>query len=190
MISTRKKIVVIADQLIRSKGYNAFSYADIASTLNIKNAAIHYHFPSKAALGKAVIVESREKFTKNTEQWAVLSTYEQVEAFVDMYSKNGKNGGICFMGALGSSFNTLPEEMQRELEQAHHEITVWLKEILRLGKENEELTFDETPEEMSNLITSGMLASLILERVSDQGILDNVSTTLLKRLEKRTSHEQ
>ena len=66
MLPTRKKIVVIADQLIRNKGYNAFSYADIASKLNIKNAAIHYHFQSKAVLGKAVISASREKFMKNT----------------------------------------------------------------------------------------------------------------------------
>lgn len=192
MISTRKKIVVIADQLIRAKGYNAFSYADIATTLNIKNAAIHYHFPSKKALGKAVIVESREKFKSNTELWDDLTSYEQVAAFVDMYSKNSKNGGICFMGALGSSYNTLPEEMQSELNLAHDEITIWLKAVLNKGKLDGELDFEQSAEEMSNLITSGMLASLILERVSDKGVLDNVSHTLLASIKKtkQTDHEQ
>ena len=184
MISTRQKIVVIADQLIRSKGYNAFSYADIASTLKIKNAAIHYHFQSKAVLGKAVIVATREKFNENTIKWASYSFYDQIVAFVEMYSHNSKNNCICFMGALGSSFNTLPMDMQNELIAAHEEITIWLIDKLNKGKQNGELEFKETPEEMSDLITSGMLASLILQRVSKQDVLDNVSKILLKRISK------
>ncbi|MFT5819464.1 MAG: TetR/AcrR family transcriptional repressor of nem operon [Crocinitomix sp.] len=185
MLSTRKKIVVIADQLIRMKGYNAFSYADIASTLNIKNAAIHYHFQSKAVLGKAVIIASRDKFKENTTLWDADSSFDQVTAFIEMYSNNRKNNCICFMGALGSSFNTLPEEMKIELTDAHNEITVWLINILKLGKEQQEIDFDTSAEEMSDLITSGMLASLILDRVSKNSVLDNVKRTLLKRIEKK-----
>lgn len=185
VISTRKKIVIIADQLIRSKGYNAFSYADIASTLNIKNAAIHYHFQSKAVLGQAVIEASREKFNLNTAQWETLDYYNQVVAFVEMYSSNRKNNCICFMGALGSSFNTLPEDMKEELTAAHLEITVWLKNTLKQGKEMGRLRYEGTAEEMADLITSGMLASLILERVSQKEMVDTVSHTLLTRIEKQ-----
>lgn len=185
MLSTRKKIVVIADQLIRNKGYNAFSYADIASTLNIKNAAIHYHFQSKADLGKAVITASREKFMNNTTIWSSFSSYDQVSAFIDMYSNNSKNNCICFMGALGSSFNTLPQEMRQELTNAHDEITVWLINILQKGKTNDEMEFPLSAEEMSDLITSGMLASLILERVSKNAVLESVKKTLLTGIEKK-----
>ncbi len=185
MLSTRKKIVVIADQLIRMKGYNAFSYADIASTLNIKNAAIHYHFQSKAVLGKAVITASREKFKENTTLWSNKSSFEQVAAFIEMYSNNRKNNCICFMGALGSSFNTLPDAMKQELTDAHDEITVWLIAILKQGKEKQEIDYDMTAEEMSDLITSGMLASLILDRVTKNTVLDNVKRTLLTRIEKK-----
>jgi AcrR family transcriptional regulator len=185
MLPTRKKIVVIADQLIRNKGYNAFSYADIASKLNIKNAAIHYHFQSKAVLGKAVIAASREKFIENTTLWSRYSSYDQVAAFIDMYSNNSKNNCICFMGALGSSFNTLPSEMQQELTDAHDEITVWLINTLKAGKINLEIDFAMTAEEMSDLITSGMLASLILDRVSKNAVLENVKKTLLTGIEKK-----
>ncbi|MBB4046226.1 AcrR family transcriptional regulator [Bacteroides reticulotermitis] len=38
----------MADELIKTIGYNAFSYADISKQLNIKNAAIHYYFPTKS----------------------------------------------------------------------------------------------------------------------------------------------
>ena len=40
MNDTRNEIIRIGNELVRSVGYNAFSYADIAKALNIKNAAI------------------------------------------------------------------------------------------------------------------------------------------------------
>ena len=89
------------------------------------------------------------------------------------------------MGALGSSFNTLPEEMQQELSDAHDEITVWLINTLKEGKINLEIDFAMTAEEMSDLITSGMLASLILDRVSKNAVLENVKKTLLTEIEKK-----
>ena len=48
-METKDKIRNLAEELIRTKGYNAFSYADLSAPLQIKNAAIHYHFPSNAA---------------------------------------------------------------------------------------------------------------------------------------------
>lgn len=36
MNDTRNEIIRIGNELIRSVGYNAFSYADIAKALNIK----------------------------------------------------------------------------------------------------------------------------------------------------------
>ncbi len=49
------QIVKVAETLIQTKGYNAFSYRDIAAQVGIKTASIHYHFPTKADLGKAVV---------------------------------------------------------------------------------------------------------------------------------------
>lgn len=89
------------------------------------------------------------------------------------------------MGALGASFNTLPEEMKEELTDAHNEITVWLINTLKQGKAQQEIDFDMNAEEMANLITSGMLASLILDRVSKNAVLDNVKQTLLNRINKK-----
>lgn len=176
--------MVIADQLIRSKGYNAFSYTDIAHRLNLKNAAIHYHFPSKAALGKAVIVESREKFLRQTENWSKESALLQIELFLEMYRSNRKNGGICFMGALGTSFDTLPTEMQKELQDAHNEITNWLVKTLETGKKEKSLSFDTPSVEMADMITSSMMASLILERVSNREMTAQIANNLIKQLEE------
>jgi len=182
MLSTRNKIIVIADQLIRQRGYNAFSYADIAATLNLKNAAIHYHFPSKAKLGVAVIDETREKFKNHIETYKALSSLEQLNTFFDMYSKNSKHESICFMGALGASFNTLPDEMTIALAEAHKEIVAWLNKLLATGKEKGEFNFTVEPQKITDLITSSILASLVLQRVSNQEKLNNVRQTILTEI--------
>jgi len=39
MGETREHIIDLADSLIRKRGFNAFSYSDIATILDIRNAA-------------------------------------------------------------------------------------------------------------------------------------------------------
>jgi len=46
----------VAQRLIQVRGFNGFSYADIAGELGITKASLHYHFRSKAELGLALIV--------------------------------------------------------------------------------------------------------------------------------------
>jgi TetR/AcrR family transcriptional repressor of nem operon len=48
-------ILDVAEQLAQTKGYNGFSYADIALQLGVTKASLHYHFPSKAELGCTLI---------------------------------------------------------------------------------------------------------------------------------------
>ena len=52
---TAEQILDLAETLIQTRGYSAFSYQDIADSLGIRKASIHYHFPSKSDLGVAVV---------------------------------------------------------------------------------------------------------------------------------------
>jgi TetR/AcrR family transcriptional repressor of nem operon len=45
----------IAEQLVQTRGFNGFSYADIAAEIGISKASLHYHFPTKAMLGERLI---------------------------------------------------------------------------------------------------------------------------------------
>jgi TetR/AcrR family transcriptional repressor of nem operon len=45
--NTSRTILNLAESFLQDKGFNGFSYAYIASELGVKNAAIHYHFPTK-----------------------------------------------------------------------------------------------------------------------------------------------
>ena len=54
-VHTSQQILDIAQRLVQTRGFNAFSYADIASELKVSKASLHYHFASKAELGIKLI---------------------------------------------------------------------------------------------------------------------------------------
>ena len=56
-----EQILLVAESLIQSRGYNAFSYKDISEIIGIKTSSIHYYFPTKADLGKQVVIQHIEK---------------------------------------------------------------------------------------------------------------------------------
>src|SRR5438128_8157538 len=79
---TREEILQTAEGLWQRRGYNGFSYHHIAVQLGIRNAAIHYHFPSKESLGVALIQRYRKRFrdwfaqVRQTENaWVRLQDY-------------------------------------------------------------------------------------------------------------------
>jgi TetR/AcrR family transcriptional repressor of nem operon len=59
---TAQRILDVAERLVQSRGFNGFSYANVAAELNITTASLHYHFPSKAELGEALIVRYSARF--------------------------------------------------------------------------------------------------------------------------------
>jgi len=87
--NTKRKILDLTEALLQDKGFNGFSYAHIAAELGVKNAAIHYHFPTKEALGCAVIQRYRDRFQLwiNNSRVKDLSPIEKLDWFFGIYSK-------------------------------------------------------------------------------------------------------
>jgi len=44
-----------AERAARRRGFDGFSYADLAKDMGIRKASIHHHFPTKAALSVALM---------------------------------------------------------------------------------------------------------------------------------------
>ena len=59
---TAERILDVAERLVQTRGFNGFSYADIAGELGMTKAALHYHFAGKAELGEALVTRYAERF--------------------------------------------------------------------------------------------------------------------------------
>ncbi|HTD38987.1 MAG TPA: TetR/AcrR family transcriptional regulator [Mucilaginibacter sp.] len=178
MNDTREEIVNLADKLVRERGFNGFSYADISKALNIKNAAVHYYFPSKADLGLEVISRAVASFRQITPTRKHLTWREQLDLFIDNYRQKQKHQDICLIGAFSSVSGGLSEDMQRELKKLASDSLNELTTILTEGKEAGEFSFKETPEAKAYLIQSALIASLLLDRVLQNNVFDQIEQGL------------
>lgn len=181
-MSTKNQIIDLAEQLIRSRGYNGFSYSDISKPLEIKNAAVHYHFPAKEDLGLAVIQKTMEEFEKMKSNISTAPNQAKLERFIKIYTDNQKANLVCFMGALGSTFDSLPTNMQKALNASSIEIRQWLNEVLDQGLRNKEFHFSESVAQKTDVIISSLLASLVLNKVTGDNVLNNVLNSISKTI--------
>lgn len=164
---TRVEILDLAENFLRDRGFNGFSYADISSALRIKNAAVHYHFPGKADLGVAVIQRARERFSGWAEDRTVASKTppEKLEAFFRRYLNFLKAGRqICLGGALQTDFKTLPSAMQAETRKLAADILAWLEQVLVEGREKRVFSFPGKAKDQAILILSGLQGALQMTR--------------------------
>src|SRR6516162_2979326 len=60
--STASRVLDAAEALVQVRGFNGFSYNDIAAELQITKASLHYHFATKADLGEALITRYAARF--------------------------------------------------------------------------------------------------------------------------------
>lgn len=179
MNDTRSEIIRLANELTLSVGYNAFSYADISKQLNIKNSAIHYYFPAKSDLGIAVIKESQAIFLGRIERWSKLDYRQQYIKYVTMHDSFIKTHWTCIVGSLAPSFDTLPENMQKELQKLVNTILDWLTNLLTKGKESKVFDFKETPRVKANMTHSALLSSLQMNKVLRNDIYKSIQEGLL-----------
>lgn len=170
MSVTRENILELGESLIRSKGYNAFSYLDISSELGIKNAAIHYYFPSKENLGTSIVKTNVQRFEEMLENMHShgFNELQQLETFIKIYIKSHREKKLCIMGSLGPDFNTLNESTRSELRRMTEMILNWLSSLLESGKQKKIFKFKEEPKNKAVVLLCSLIASLQLARIIDK----------------------
>jgi AcrR family transcriptional regulator len=170
MSITREKIIELGESLIRTKGYNAFSYQDISSELGIKNAAIHYYFPSKENLGTSIVKTNIQRFEEMTGNMKSrgFDEWSQLETFIKIYTKSHREQKRCIVGSLGPDIYSLSDATVAELKRMSEIIIHWLSDTLATGKQKGIFSFEEDPQIKALLILSSLVASLQLAKLIDK----------------------
>jgi TetR/AcrR family transcriptional repressor of nem operon len=183
---TRTEILDHAQELVETRGYNGFSYRDIAERLGIRTAAVHYHFPSKARLGTELIVYYNRKLTASLRRIdeQVLAPRKKLERYIQLFMTKLKGGErICLCAVLAIEYPTLPPEMQRRLKCFIEENEAWLAQVLGQGRKARALEFDGSTPTAARAMYSTLQGAIALSRVSqDPGRLTSAGRWLLDAL--------
>jgi AcrR family transcriptional regulator len=166
VISTRERIIQLTDTLIRDQGYNAFSFYDIAQKLKIKNASIHYYFPTKTDLGIALLESHTERLHRLQASVQGKGAISKLKAFLSIYNVIHSEGRVCIVGSLATDLKTVEPKMAKALTVFANEILEWVTSILKEGKENNTFSFPESPRTKALMIITNMLAAVQLTRLT------------------------
>jgi TetR/AcrR family transcriptional regulator, transcriptional repressor for nem operon len=160
-------ILDVAERLAQKRGFNGFSYADIAAELAVTKASLHYHYKSKAELGRTLIARYRSAF----EQSLTIIASEPIDAsaklarYVGLYDAVMLNDRMCLCGMLAAEYETLPQDMQAELRAFFDSNELWLAAVLQEGRRGGTLCFAESANERARLLAGALEGAMLVARI-------------------------
>jgi TetR/AcrR family transcriptional repressor of nem operon len=135
MPETRARLLAEAEILLRTRGYAAFSYADLADRIAIRKASIHHHFPTKEALLAALVDEYLARFIATLATLAATQTdvRERLRAYARLFFDGIEQGLLPLCGALSAERNALPDGMRPVVARFFQLHLDWLVEQIDDG---------------------------------------------------------
>jgi TetR/AcrR family transcriptional regulator, transcriptional repressor for nem operon len=175
---TASAILDIAERLVQNRGFNGFSYADIASELGITKASLHYHFPGKAELGESLIRRYSARFGDALVEIGGRKTpaLEKLSAYCDLYRVVLRSERMCLCGMLAAEYETLPTAMRDAVVVFFDENQGWLANLLADGRATDDLHFTGSPDEAAHEIIAALEGAMLVSRpYQNTAVLDSVA---------------
>ena len=163
---TASRILDTAERLVQLRGYNGFSYADIAAQLGITKASLHHHFETKATLGQALI----ERYHTHFVQALALidakrrDAVHKLQRYARLYAAVLEGERLCLCGMLAADYETLPKAMQEGIRQFFDVNEEWLAGVLEQGRRGGLFHRRGSARESARLLLSALEGAMLVAR--------------------------
>ncbi len=180
----REEILDAAESMMRTVGYNAFSTRDVANSVAIKAASVHYHFPTKSDIGAAVAQRYTKRFIESLgdpgafKDSADKALAHYVDAFRTALVRDGK---LCLCAVLGAESGGLPPEVAASARLFFERNLEWLTAALNNhGKRGIPAALNRAA-----LVLAALEGAMILSKsTADRAVFERVVKGLLPTLGK------
>lgn len=183
MTDRKTQLLDSAEDLVRRRGFDGMSFADMAQANDIKTASIHYHFPGKAALG----VELMKRYAKTLGDELValnegeLTARQKLERVIARY-RAALNGGdtMCLCVAMSVSRDNLAEPIVAEMRAFRTMMLDWLTRLYQQASQDKTLLTPAEPAAHASATLAQLEgAQLIAHTENDPLRFDAAAATLL-----------
>ncbi len=177
MISKRDQILDIAERGYRQGGFAGLSFRDIAAALDMKSASVHYHFPHKEDLGKAVVERYTDNLLDNlgapdaADDSVKIRLARLVEAYRAAYAEGESS---CLCAVLGSVSPQLPPAVQEAVNSYFTRLVTWTETALAEAPPSTSLS-------AAHIISALQGAMILSVAMGDAHYLDEVAEDLAKK---------
>ena len=163
---TATRVLDAAERMVQVRGFNGFSYADIAAELGITKPALHYHFAGKADLGAALIDRYTTRFTDALAEVdaSVGDAPSKLAGYADLYLTVLRDHKMCLCGMLAAEYQTLPPPMQDAVIGFFDQNERWLEKILEQGQAEGNLHFEGSARDTARMVIGGLEGAMLVAR--------------------------
>jgi len=178
---TAVRILDAAERMLQVKGYNGFSYGDVATELGITRAALHYHYSGKAELGQALIERYASRFADALDHLDATApdATAKLRGYVELYTDVVSADRMCLCGMLAAEHRTLPDPLQQAVCDFFARNTSWLSTVLAQGLADGSLRFGGTVEDTAAMILGGLEGAMLVTRLDGDVVRFTAATTSL-----------
>ncbi len=185
---TRQLIMRKARELMLSRSYLGLNFQVLADQVGIRKPSLYHHFPSKEALGVALVDEAREKFVQWTQSVQAETPSRQVTAYIKMFRDQiGAGECVCPVGATASEWELIEPALQdavRALSLSHAE---WISSVAaRLAKSpgvDPQFMGNAKPRQWGTHVSALCQGALLMARINhDAKVFDAAMAPLVQRL--------
>jgi TetR/AcrR family transcriptional regulator, transcriptional repressor for nem operon len=164
---TAVRALDVSERLLQERGYHGFSFGNVAAELGITRAALHYHFPSKAELGEALIERYADRFTSALAALdaTAVDARARLAGYVELYREVLSEERMCLCGMLAAEYRTLPEPLQQRVWAFFDHNTAWLTATLARGGEDGSLRVPGEPRDAAAMVLGSLEGALLIARL-------------------------
>jgi TetR/AcrR family transcriptional repressor of nem operon len=188
--TTANRILDVAERLVQTRGFNGFSYADIAAEVGITKASLHYHFATKAELGRTLIARYTEAFETALQAITARLPHadERLRAYVKLYADVLANERMCLCGMVAAEYGTLPPQMQEAIRVFFEFNESWLAGLLDQGTREGCLSVRVPLHEAARMLVGALEGEMLVARAyGDPARFESAARLLLTQLAGSTA---
>ena len=181
------QLMDVGETLMRSHGYDGFSFADLARETGIRKASVHHHFRTKADFGLAVLIRYAERMRAllnmfSNSRSGGQALYKTISLYREMLSESDH---LCLCVALAGDRTVLSERMHDVLARTNAATASWIQSVLLTGRQDRSIAVGGDPADEALAVLAQLQGAQLIARASGElNQYDQAVATLLARLNR------
>ncbi|MEP0393343.1 MAG: TetR/AcrR family transcriptional regulator [Erythrobacter sp.] len=169
--TTQERILDLAQQFIQERGYNGFSFRDLANGVGVKSSSIHYYHASKTHLALAVTSRYRKNFAAATAQLRkeIPAAPDLLKAYAQIFKSTFEDGKkVCLCAMLASDRDSIEEAVTDQVRAFFADQYGWLSSVVTDGISQGTVRDNVRPDDFAVLFFSALEGAMMVANANDR----------------------
>lgn len=191
MDNKKQKLIETAYRLVRTRGFDSFSYNDLSVEVGITKASVHYYFPNKEELGLALcdLIMQRLDFLKMSID-CLSGAQEKLECYARTIIEQRESDQICPISSLQAEYYVIPDTMKQKLKEITLKELELVAGILQAGFEEKVFYFEGDAMAQAALLVTSIKSSILYSRVLEKDLVNEVIEQFIRQIQAQHQEKQ